>query len=95
VKGEDKDEKGSKEDTSDNNSVVSAGSSSGSGVERGVKSKNQEWQNAGGLYTAHDNGKLLDGLNKCVNSRDKGIEEVLQFIDSDDKWRKCLLIDSD
>jgi hypothetical protein len=30
-----------------------------------------------------------------MNSRDKGIKEVPQFIDSDDKWRKCLLIDSD
>jgi hypothetical protein len=49
----------------------------------------------GGLYTAHDNGRLLDGLNKRMNSRDKGIEEAPQFIDSDDKWRKCLLIDSD
>ena len=38
----DKDGKGLKEDTSDNNSVVSAGPSSGSGVDRGVKPKNQE-----------------------------------------------------
>jgi hypothetical protein len=30
-----------------------------------------------------------------MNSRDKGIEEAPQFIDSDDKCRKCLLIDSD
>jgi hypothetical protein len=37
----------------------------------------------------------LDGLNKRTNSKDKGIEEVPQFIDGDDKWRKCLLIDSD
>jgi hypothetical protein len=39
----------------------------------------------GGLYAAHANGRLLDGLNKCVNSKDKGIEEVPQFMDSDDK----------
>jgi hypothetical protein len=30
-----------------------------------------------------------------MNSKDKGIEEVPQFIDSDDKWRRCLLTHSD
>ena len=30
-----------------------------------------------------------------MNSVNAGIEEVPQFVDSDDKWRECLLIDSD
>jgi hypothetical protein len=92
-----------KEEISDNASIGSAASSSGSeGSEqalRGTKPKMSEWQNSGGPYTAHAIRRPLDGPNKCMNSEDNGIKEVPQFIysdnDDDDQWWKCFPNDSD
>jgi hypothetical protein len=90
-----KEGKGVRDDALNMGPAFSAGSSSGSDVDRGVKPTNAELQSAGGARIAHENGRSMDGLQDCMNSENKGNEEVPQFVDIDEKWRECLLINPD